>query len=79
MVMTMEEEVEELCRMTVARTPIIRPVIGFSSNALSWNTLPAAHTHSTRVRSCVATAKVVAQAASHTHTAHVCRVPAGQS
>ena len=44
--MTMEEEVEELCRITVARTPIIRPVMGFCSNSLSWKTLPAAqHAH----------------------------------
>ena len=39
-VMTIELEVEELCRMTVDRTPIISPVMGFWSSVLSENTLP---------------------------------------
>lgn len=35
MVMAIEVEVEELCKMTVARTPIISPVMGLWNNSLS--------------------------------------------
>lgn len=45
MAMTMELEVEELCRMTVAKTPSMRPAMGFFRRSLSWNTLPTQTTH----------------------------------
>lgn len=38
--MTMEVDVEELCKMTVAKTPIMRPVMGFCRSSFSWNTFP---------------------------------------
>ena len=44
MVTTIEDEVLELCTRTVARTPIMRPAIGFCSSWLSENAAPVMST-----------------------------------